>query len=113
MPPILILIEMYLSFHRYPSLLIGLGLMYACAFSYIACLHLFHYKTGSWIYPFLQDKSKKDLWLFFSGILLSLLGCYLLGELINNNFWRQNLVLLSCNNIATNKRCQFTQTLKL
>lgn len=113
LPPIIILIEMYFNFHHYPTLLLGLGLMYIFAFCYIGCLYLFHYKTGSWLYPFLQDKNTKDRWIFFSGILLSLLGCYLVGELINNNFWRQNLVLLSCNNIGNNKRCQFTQTLKM
>lgn len=113
LPPFLILIEMYMSFHRYPDLMTGFALMFGWAFVYLAWLHFFQYRTGSWLYPFLQDKNARERWVFFSGLFLTLVGCYLLGELLNNNFWRQNLVLLSCNNVAGNKRCQFTQTIKV
>ncbi|KAL7734922.1 hypothetical protein ACLKA6_011193 [Drosophila palustris] len=83
------LLDLCVAPHRYPQRkqgLAGLGIAMGC---YLVWLHLVHYSTGIWVYPFLSALFAPLRWCFFALIVGLSFGCYLLGERLNYALWAQ------------------------
>ncbi|KAB0793341.1 hypothetical protein PPYR_12961 [Photinus pyralis] len=87
-PMVFVIVQMYASYHAYPSRKTGVTMTAVFLGTYIGWLHVVRARTGVWVYPFLEMLGFPQRLLFFTfsmglGILLNLLG-----EQLNNGIWR-------------------------
>ncbi|XP_015220221.1 androgen dependent TFPI regulating protein 1 isoform X2 [Lepisosteus oculatus] len=83
----LLLVQLYLQPHRYPSKKKGIfGLAFFSAI-YLAWLLWVHHASGIWVYPILAQLSPAGLMLFLAGSALALAPLYLLGERLSHLRW--------------------------
>ncbi|KAF5291435.1 hypothetical protein FQR65_LT01746 [Abscondita terminalis] len=92
---IFILLQMYLSYHDYPSRKTCASILFVFLICYLIWLHIIRSYSGVWVYPILEVLNF-PMRLFFFVILLGLsAGLYLVGEKLNKLFWRGEMQKLS------------------
>lgn len=82
-----IFIQVYLSYHEYPSRKAGIAILSTFMFTYLVWIHILHAYTGVWVYPVLEVLNFPVRLIFFVislgiGILL-----YIIGEKLNSFLW--------------------------
>lgn len=88
---VLIVVEMFLSHHQYPSnRLHGLAGLGAFIGYYFAILLSVKYFADAWVYPILDVLDFHQRFGLFTISGLNLVCFYFLGEKVNNLIWRQN-----------------------
>ena len=83
------LIEMILTYHKYPcrkSALIGLSIV---IFAYLTWIHVIYYNTNVWVYPVLAvlNWPQRILFYVFTSAVPTLF--YYFGEFLNNIVWNK------------------------
>lgn len=91
---IFILIEMFISFRKYPSRKFSLTVLTGFLLAYLIWIHYIHAKSGLWVYPILNVLNLPLRIVFFAGLLGLCVILYIVGEKLNNFVWRKELLLL-------------------
>ncbi|KAK9696389.1 FAR-17a/AIG1-like protein [Popillia japonica] len=84
---VFVLLEMYMSFRRYPSRPLGLGILAIFMLCYLVWLHVIYIKTGIWVYPILEKLNLAARVVFFVSLLSLSVVLYIVGEKINQRIW--------------------------
>jgi hypothetical protein len=88
---IFIMLEMCVSFRRYPSRqagLFGLGLF---MLAYLVWIHIIYNVSGVWVYPVFEVLNLPQRVLFFAASLVFSVILYLSGEFVNKIIWVKEL----------------------
>lgn len=91
---IFIVIEMLTSFRKYPKRNVGFMIIGTWMIVYLIWIHIIHSYSGMWVYPVLDVLNLPLRWVFFAGLLGLSLAFYLLGERVNNTYWKEQLEAL-------------------
>lgn len=81
------ILEMYISFRRYPSKNVGLTILSIFMGCYLVWIHVIFFKTGIWVYPVLDKLDFSARMVFFIGLLGLSFILYLVGEKVNQRIW--------------------------
>ncbi|KAJ8369399.1 hypothetical protein SKAU_G00094270 [Synaphobranchus kaupii] len=84
----LLLIQLCLQPHQYPSRAKGILGLALFAVLYLAWVLWVHHASGIWVYPIMAKLSPGGLVLFFAGAALTMAPLYLLGERLSTAFWK-------------------------
>ncbi|XP_028848591.1 androgen dependent TFPI regulating protein 1 [Denticeps clupeoides] len=84
----LILLQMYLQPHKYPSRLKGILSLALFSVVYLAWVLWVHHISGIWVYPIMARLSSTGLTLFLGVAAFSMVPLYLLGEKLYQVMWR-------------------------
>uniref|UniRef100_A0A671RWD1 Androgen dependent TFPI regulating protein 1 n=1 Tax=Sinocyclocheilus anshuiensis TaxID=1608454 RepID=A0A671RWD1_9TELE len=76
----LLLLQMFLQNHRYPSRTKGIFSLALFAALYLSWVLWVHHASGIWVYPIMARLSPVGLCVFLGGASLSMAPLYLLGE---------------------------------
>ncbi|XP_062871512.1 androgen dependent TFPI regulating protein 1 isoform X2 [Trichomycterus rosablanca] len=83
----LLLLQMFLQHHRYPSRSKGIFSLAVFVASYLAWVLWVRHASGIWVYPIMAHLSPVGLVLFLAVASLSMAPLYLLGEKISAAIW--------------------------
>ncbi|XP_032870910.1 androgen-dependent TFPI-regulating protein-like [Amblyraja radiata] len=83
----LVLLELFISRHRYPTRRTGLLILGTISISYLLWVLWIYYAAGDWVYPLLGLFNQTGLVAFFSFSLLLVMLLYLLGEQLTLLVW--------------------------
>ncbi|KAL7865093.1 hypothetical protein AOLI_G00165130 [Acnodon oligacanthus] len=83
----LLLVQMYLQHHKYPSRINGVLGLALFASLYLAWVLWVRHVSGQWVYPIMAHLSPAGLVLFLGAASLSMVPLYLLGEKLNRVMW--------------------------
>lgn len=89
-----IIIEFFLSFRQYPKRFKGLQILIIFLLGYLIWIHIVKYYSGIWVYPILNIFNLQQRILFFITMLIWSAAVYLLGEFINNQIWKKELLII-------------------
>lgn len=84
---IISLIEMYVTYHSYPPMIVGISI--STLFSFVYLMHMFrvHDKSELWPYDFLERFTPSRR-LVLCGVFLVYVGlCFVGGKVLNMVFW--------------------------
>lgn len=87
-------LEMYISFRRYPSRIVGISVLSLFMICYLVWIHVIFFKTGIWVYPVLELLDFAGRCVFFINLLVLSIFLYFVGEKINGRLWSEKLKLL-------------------
>nr|XP_023029356.1 androgen-induced gene 1 protein-like [Leptinotarsa decemlineata] len=91
---IFILIELFISFRKYPTRKQGLRVLCIFMLIYLVWVHVINYYTGFWVYPILTVLNVPSRIVFFAVLLIFIVLLYIAGETLNNLVWRKQLKAL-------------------
>ncbi|XP_046896939.1 androgen dependent TFPI regulating protein 1 [Hypomesus transpacificus] len=83
----LVMVQMYIQHHKYPSRFKGILGLALFAALYLAWVLWVHHVAGIWVYPIMAQLSPVGLFLFLGVACLSMAPLYLLGEYLNRKIW--------------------------
>ncbi|XP_016374859.1 androgen dependent TFPI regulating protein 1 isoform X3 [Sinocyclocheilus rhinocerous] len=83
----LLLLQMFLQNHRYPSRTKGIFSLALFAALYLSWVLWVHHASGIWVYPIMAHLSPVGLCVFLGGASLSMAPLYLLGEKLSLMMW--------------------------
>lgn len=85
-------IELYISYHKYPSRKSSLITLFIVGFSYIIWLYLIRLVTGKWVYLPLGDLTvvQRVSFLAFSAVFT--FSLYFVGRSANDRVWKRNKI---------------------
>lgn len=83
----LVLVQLYIQHHKYPSKLKGILGLALFAALYLAWVLWVHHVADIWVYPIMAHLSPVGLVLFLGAASLSMAPLYLLGESLNRRIW--------------------------
>ncbi|XP_016336759.1 androgen dependent TFPI regulating protein 1 isoform X2 [Sinocyclocheilus anshuiensis] len=83
----LLLLQMFLQNHRYPSRTKGIFSLALFAALYLSWVLWVHHASGIWVYPIMARLSPVGLCVFLGGASLSMAPLYLLGEKLSLMMW--------------------------
>lgn len=83
----LLLLQMFLQHHRYPSRTKGIFSLALFAALYLSWVLWVHHASGIWVYPIMAHLSPVGLCVFLGGASLSMAPLYLLGEKLSLMMW--------------------------
>lgn len=92
---IFILVEMFTTFRKYPKKTVGLSILGSVMVLYLVWIHIIHSYSGFWVYPVLDVLNMAMRWVFFAGLLGLSMGLYVVGEKLNNGYWKAQLDSMS------------------
>ncbi|XP_038051416.1 androgen-induced gene 1 protein-like isoform X2 [Patiria miniata] len=84
----ILLLDMFLVRHRYPSKLTGILGLAVVALSYLSWILWLGFVADIWVYPFLKVMEGPVFVGFILTTSVLLLGMYLVGEKVSKVFWR-------------------------
>ncbi|KAK3744376.1 hypothetical protein RRG08_010244 [Elysia crispata] len=84
----LLMIDKYLSHHRYPSRQSGIFVSCSVAVIYIIWILFIAYYEGFWIYPVLEVLAMVERAIFIAVCCVFFAFLYILGEILTNLIWR-------------------------
>ncbi|KAK5649520.1 hypothetical protein RI129_000549 [Pyrocoelia pectoralis] len=82
-----VLIQMYISYHEYPSRVVGVSILTTFILSYLAWIHINYASSGRWPYPILEVLNLPLRSLLFAALFGSALLWFILGEKLNRILW--------------------------
>ncbi|XP_016094196.1 androgen dependent TFPI regulating protein 1 isoform X1 [Sinocyclocheilus grahami] len=83
----LLLLQMFLQNHRYPSRTKGIFSLALFAALYLSWVLWVHHASGIWVYPIMAHLSPVGLCVFLGGASLFMAPLYLLGEKLSLMMW--------------------------
>ncbi|KAJ1123093.1 hypothetical protein NDU88_001566 [Pleurodeles waltl] len=83
----LLLIELVVCSHEYPSKKKGLLALSVFCFAYMAWLLWIHYASGIWVYPILEKLDSVGMAVFFAVSIVVMAPLYFLGEFLTKRVW--------------------------
>ncbi|KAA0706717.1 Androgen-induced gene 1 protein [Triplophysa tibetana] len=83
----LLLVQMYLQNHKYPTRTKAIGALGLFAILYLSWVLWVHHASGIWVYPIMAHLSPVGLCLFLGVASLTMAPLYLLGEEISRMIW--------------------------
>ncbi|XP_061409981.1 androgen-induced gene 1 protein-like [Lethenteron reissneri] len=83
----IVLVEMYVTRHVYPSKKAGIATLAAFFITYVSWIIWVKHYSNIWAYPFLNEMSFESRVMFFSSSFMLVIGFYIVGEKLNNVFW--------------------------
>ncbi|XP_050309181.1 androgen-dependent TFPI-regulating protein-like [Anthonomus grandis grandis] len=92
------LLEMLVSYRKYPSRKIGLTITVSFMLVYLGWIHYINSRTNKWVYPILNVLPLPARICFFILNFVVIVFCYILGEKINLTWWERK------NKKVTNKK---------
>lgn len=88
---ILISIELFTSFRKYPTRKLGMSILAVFMASYLVWIHVIHSYSNFWVYPVLDVLNFPMRLVFFASLLALVMFLYLVGEKLNNLIWEDTL----------------------
>ncbi|XP_069807747.1 androgen-dependent TFPI-regulating protein-like [Dendropsophus ebraccatus] len=83
----LVLIELFVCSHHYPSKKNGVGVLLVFAIAYVSWVHWVHYAADIWVYPILAKLDAVGMLVFFASSFFIMLAFYWLGEWLTRLRW--------------------------
>ncbi|KAF5270682.1 hypothetical protein FQA39_LY01420 [Lamprigera yunnana] len=84
---IFIVLQMYLSYHEYPSRKQCVTILVSFMICYLIWVHIIHAYSGIWVYPILEVLNLPMRVVFFVSLLGLGVAIYILGEKLNKAIW--------------------------
>lgn len=91
---VFILIELLMSFRKYPSRKQGIGILTGFMVVYLVWIHIIYSYTGMWVYPILEVLNFPLRVVFFVILLGLTISLYIVGERLNGLVWKKQLKVL-------------------
>ncbi|KAK7867791.1 hypothetical protein R5R35_001208 [Gryllus longicercus] len=88
---IFIVLEMVLSFRKYPTRGNGTGGLTAFMCVYLVWTFIIYFYSGAWVYPVLEVLNWGQRAIFFIVLLLFVNSLYFVGEFVNKTIWGKEL----------------------
>ncbi|GLH15391.1 Androgen-induced protein 1 [Gryllus bimaculatus] len=88
---IFIVLEMVLSFRKYPTRGNGTGGLTAFMCVYLVWTFIIYFYSGAWVYPVLEVLNWGQRAIFFIVLLLFVNALYFVGEFVNKTIWGKEL----------------------
>lgn len=88
---IFIVLEMCVSFRKYPSRKAGLTGLGIFMIAYLVWIHVIYHVSGIWVYPVLEVLALPQRLVFFAASLFFSVVLYRSGEFVNNIIWVKEL----------------------
>lgn len=88
---IFIILEMFLTFHKYPARKVAATSFFITNIAYIPWLFIIKYMTGYWAYPFFDVLNLPLQIGFLICATIFMTSSYFVGELCNNLIWANRL----------------------
>lgn len=89
---IFILLEMILTYHRYPCRKPALAGLVAFLIAYLVWVHVIYFKANAWVYPVLAVLNwpqRIGFYIFTAAVPILL---YFFGEFLNNQIWSKKRI---------------------
>ncbi len=86
------LIELVLVFHRFPSNMVGIGMMFTYSTAYIIWIVWNFTVTKTWVYPFIDKMPLPVITVFFAGCFFFNVAVYFGGKVLCYLTWRGTYV---------------------
>ncbi|XP_059611961.1 androgen-induced gene 1 protein-like [Phlebotomus argentipes] len=88
---ICIVIELFMSFRKYPARREGMLGLIIFMVAYLVWIHVIHHYSGVWVYPILEVLSFPMRVVFYIVVIGMTGALYILGEFLNNAIWTKEL----------------------
>lgn len=88
---LLIVVELFISHHIYPSRRASLTGLTSFTVAYIAWVYIVNYATGAWVYPVLYVLQWHERICFFALVAVIPIIFYFVGEFVNNKVWSSSV----------------------